>query len=340
MIWQFYQYYGDKQILAKHYEPMKRYMQFLDSISTDFIVPMGWIGDWGSMVEGWKEGQPESVPTAFYFYDATILSKIAEVLNNESDRRFYEKLAGDIRTAYNQKYFNPDTGNYNDGSQMANAFPLFLGIVPDVSKNKVLENLVYDIEIKQQNHLTTGVLGTKYMPEALAQMGRADVAWNIINQKTNPGWNSMMEKYTTVCEFWTLKQSKNHVMMGSIDAWFYKYIAGIRLNEEAPAFKSFVIQPNILKDLDHASASTETIRGTVSSKWKTENGNFRLNVEVPFNTTADVFVPAAENAAIFEGPQPAREVQGIQYLGFENGFQHFRIGSGRYSFTVKEKQNE
>jgi alpha-L-rhamnosidase len=145
----------------------------------------------------------------------------------------------------------------------------------------------------------------------------------------------MMEKYTTVCEFWTLKQSKNHVMMGSIDAWFYKYIAGIRLNEEAPAYKSFIIQPNLLKDLDLASASTETIRGKVSSSWKRENGNFRLKVEVPFNTTADVFVPTAENATIFEGNQPAEKVERIQSLGFENGFHRFRVGSGRYNFIVK-----
>ncbi len=264
-----------------------------------------------------------------------ILSKIAKVLGNEPESRQFAALAEEIKSAYNQKYFNPETGNYNDGSQMANAFPLFLGLVPEDYKTKVLENLVTDIVVTNNTHLTTGVLGTKYMPEALAQLGRPDVVWELINQKSYPSWNSMMEKYTTVCEFWTLKQSKNHVMMGSIDAWFYKYIAGIRLSEEAPAFKSFVIQPNLLKDLDHASASTETIRGKVSSSWKTENGDFSLNVEVPFNTTADVFVPAAENAAIFERKQPVGKLEGNQSRGFENGFHRFRVGSGKYCFIVK-----
>jgi alpha-L-rhamnosidase len=336
MLWQYYLCYGDKQILARHYQNMKRYMQFLDSISVDKIVPMGWIGDWGSMVEGWKEGQPESVPTAFYFYDATILSKIAEVLNNESDRQFYEKLADDIRTAYNQKYFNPETGNYNDGSQMANAFPLFLGIVPDESKNKVLENLVYDIDVKQQNHLTTGVLGTKYMPEALAQMGRADVAWNIINQKTYPSWNSMMEKYTTVCEFWTLKQSKNHVMMGSIDAWFYKYIAGIQLDETKPAFSSFIIKPNLLNGLTYAEGSTETIRGTVSSKWKSEPGKFMLEVEVPFNTTAKVFIPGKKEDKILEDGNELKDAKGVEYVEYKEGRHFLKVNSGKYKFELVE----
>lgn len=334
MLWQFYQVYGDKQILAQHYNSMKRYMQFLDSISTDYIVPAGWIGDWGSLVVGWKEGQPESVPTAFYFWDAAILSKIAKTLNNSSDELFYENLAFDIRRAYNQKYFNPETGNYTDGSQMANAFPLYLGLVPEEAIEKVLENLINDIEIKNENHLTTGVLGTKYMPEALAQFGRADVAWNIINQKTYPGWNNMMEKYTTVCEFWTLKQSKNHVMMGSIDAWFYKYIAGIQINETNPAFSSFIIKPNLLNGLNHAEAKTETIRGTVSTKWKIEPDKLILEVEVPFNTSAKIFVPAAENSEITEEDLPVKNSRVIEYQGFSDGYHQLKVNSGSYKFIA------
>ena len=334
MLWQYYLYYGDKQILARHYPNLKRYMQFLDSISADYIVPSGWIGDWGSLVEGWKEGQPESVPTAFYFWDAAILSKIAKTLNNRSDELFYENLALDIRKAYNEKYFNQETGNYTDGSQMANAFPLYLGIVPEEAKEKVLENLINDIEIKNDNHLTTGVLGTKYMPESLAQFGRADVAWNIINQKTYPGWNKMMEKYTTVCEFWTLKQSKNHVMMGSIDAWFYKYIAGIQIEESNPAFSSIIIKPNLLKGLNHTKAKTETIRGTVAAKWKIEPDKLILEVDVPFNTSAKIFIPAGENSEITEGDLPVKNSGVIEYQGFSDGYHQLKVNSGSYKFIA------
>ncbi len=337
MLWQYYQVYGDKRILTRHNNTMKRYMQFLDSISTDFILPMGWIGDWGSMVNRWNEGQPESVPTAFYYWDAKILSKIAKVLNNEGDRLFYEKLANDIRATYNKKYFNYETGNYTDGSQMANAFPLYLGIVPEDAKDKVLENLVKDIVIANDNHLTTGVLGTKYMPEALAMFGKTDVAWNIINQKTYPGWNSMMEKYTTVCEFWTLKQSKNHVMMGSIDAWFYKYIAGIQIDETNPAFSTFIIRPNILAGLSKAEGKTETIRGTVSSKWNLESGKFTLEVLVPFNCKAKIFVPAEKSAEITENGIPVRNAQGIEYIGFSDGYHQLEVNSGSYKLVATKK---
>jgi alpha-L-rhamnosidase len=245
-------------------------------------------------------------------------------------------LAEAIKKSYNQHYFNSETGNYSDGSQMANAFPLFLGIVPEIERQKVLENLVNDIEVNHQNHLTTGVLGTKYMPEVLAQMGHADVAWNIINQKTYPSWNSMMEKYTTMCEFWTLKQSKNHVMMGSIDAWFFKYIAGIQFVENNPAFTSFVIKPNLLKGLSYAKAGTETIRGKIAVDWQKQPGKFVLNVEVPFNTTALVYIPGKQEGKLYEGKKPVEKAEGVKPLKYVDGSHLLRVCSGKYTFTEKE----
>ena len=166
LLWDYYKYYGDVQILAEHYETMKRYMDFLHTISKNYILPQGWIGDWGSLVEGWKEGQPESVPTAFYYYDSIILSKIATILNNKKDAALYQELAQTIKDRYNQTWFDKVTKNYNDGSQMANAFPLLLGIVPEQYKKAVLENIVTDVVDKNKGHLTAGVLGTKYVIDA------------------------------------------------------------------------------------------------------------------------------------------------------------------------------
>ena len=336
MLWQFYTNYGDVRILQRHYPAMKRYMGFLEKHSNDLILPKGWIGDWGSMVKGWQEGEPASVPTAFYYLDARIMSDIASVLGNKSDQAFYKNLSDNIKVKYNKTYLNTITANYNDGSQMANSFPLFLGIVPEEVKLKVLDNLVNDIVMKNNTHLTTGVLGTKYMPEALAQTGRGDIAWRIINQKSAPSWNDMMRKYTTMCEFWTLKQSKNHVMMGSIDAWFYKYITGIQLDEKNPAFSSFVVRPLILESLGSARAKIETIRGTISSAWQSHNGKYTIDVEVPFNSTAMVYIPVSSTEIIREGGIPAEKAVGVEANGYKNGAFIFKVHSGSYSFSTSK----
>ena len=337
MLWQFYTCYGDVRILQRHYSAMKRYMDFLDKLSKDLILPKGWIGDWGSMVKGWKEGEPASVPTAFYFLNARIMSDVAGILAYKGDQEQYKNLSDKIKEKYNKTYLNPATANYSDGSQMANSFPLFLGIVPENLKDKVLGNLVNDIVLKNNTHLTTGVLGTKYMPEALSRSGRGDVAWGIINQKSAPSWNDMMRKYTTMCEFWTLKQSKNHVMMGSIDAWFYKYMGGIQLDEKHPAFSIFVIKPLTLDSLGSAKARIETLRGTILSDWKKDNGKFTLKVEIPFNSTAIVYVPGNKSDDFSEGGVPIEKAKGIEVIGYKDGAKVIKVCSGNYLFTANKR---
>ena len=335
MLWQYYNYYGDKRILSRHYPAMERYMNFLDSISKDKILPMGWIGDWGSMVDGWREGEPKSVPTAYYYLNAKVMSDVARVLGNSVDQEYYKNLSEDIRDTYNRSFLDTLTANYNDGSQMANSFPLYLGIVPENMKSRVLDNLVKDIVINHSSHLTTGVLGTKYLPEALVREGRSDVAWQIINQKSAPSWNDMMNRYTTMCEFWTLKQSKNHVMMGSIDAWFYKYIAGIQLDDMNPAFSSFYVKPMLLDSLGSSAASIETMRGTISSVWEKKSDLFSLNLEVPFNTTATVYIPGNQNDEVLESGNSLVHSDCIEYLEYRKGTHILKVNSGGYFFTIK-----
>lgn len=332
MVWNNYQYYGDPQILEENYEAMKRYVEYLGQISSDHIVPKGWIGDWGSAVKGWKEGQPESVSTAFYFYNTTILQKAAMALDKPRDEKELMDLTAVIKNAYNKAYFDQETNDYNDGSQMANAFPLYLGLVAEENVDAVLKNLIHDIEELNDTHLTTGVLGTKYLMDALSLSERSDVAWSLATQTTYPSWAEMMKRFNTMCEFWTLKQSHNHVMMGSIDAWFYKNLSGIQLIEEKPAFKEFIIKPHLADGLDHAQASTDTYRGKVSSAWKkTENG-INHDIEVPFNCSAIVYISAVEGKKISEGGRPLDEVDEIKFIKNENGFKIVQIPSGKYRF--------
>ncbi len=333
MVWNNYIYYGDRLVLEENYEAMKRYIDFLGEISEGYIVPKGWIGDWGSMVAGWEEGEPESIPTAYYFFNATILQKIAKVLARKDDEQHFVTLAASIKKAYNRKYYHPSTNDYNDGSQMANAFPLYLGLVPEEDREAVLTNLIHDIEVENDTHLTTGVLGTKYLIDALSISGRPDVAWSLATQTTFPSWAEMMKRFNTMCEFWTLKQSHNHVMMGSIDAWFYKSLAGIQLIEKNPAFKQFIIKPFFAEGLDHVNASTKTIRGKVASEWvRTENG-LNLRVEVPFNCTAIVHIPASEEVEILESGKTLDENEDVEAIEYKNGYRIVQIPSGNYLFS-------
>jgi len=218
---------------------------------------------------------------------------------------------------------------------MANAFPLFLGLVPEDREQAVLANLVTDIVEENNGHLTTGVLGSKYMIEALTQYNRSDIAWLLATQTGYPSWSEMVNKYTTMCEFWTLKQSHNHVMTGSIDAFFYKTLAGIRLDEAHPGFEKVIIKPFIPDNLSNVYASIKTIKGTLASGWDKKDSHLTLTIKIPVNSKADIYIPATKDSQIFEGGLPINNVEGITHLRSENGRQVYSVVSGYYQFIVK-----
>ncbi len=335
MVWDCYRYYGDKQLIAEHYGAMSRYFRFLVSQGKDLIQPKGWIGDWGSLAKGWKEGDPESIPTAYFYLDAVLLSKMAGVTGQKADSLYYAVMAEKIRKAYHAHFFHDDSNNYHDGSQMANAFPLYLGLVPQDKRELVFANLVRQILVTDSGHLTTGVLGTKYLPEVLSGYGRPDITWLLVNQKGYPSWSEMMKKYNTLCEFWTLKQSHNHVMMGSIDSWFYENLAGIGLSEEFPAYKRTVIHPYFAKGLNHVDCTLQTVRGKLISGWERSGSTLKMKLEIPFNCSSEVWIPADSNSRIMESGKPVESKKEITLLRKEGDFVVFFIGSGSYLFEVR-----
>jgi len=123
------------------------------------------------------------------------------------------------------------------------------------------------------------------------------------------------------------------VMMGSIDSWFYKALGGIQLMEAHPAFEQFVIKPFMADGLTNANASTETIRGMVSSSWSKSVDGFNMEVDIPFNCSALVYVPSDENQKIFESGSEISESDIITFLEFSQGYQVFQVPSGKYHFT-------
>jgi len=337
LLWKYYLYYGDTAILADHYPAAKRYLDFLGSQAKNHRIKAGWIGDWGSLVEGWQEGEPASVPTGFYYWDAVLMARIATVLGQADDAAHFADLAEAIKSAYHQAYFNATSGNYNDGSQMANSFPLFLGIVPKPFRNRVLGNLVNDIMNKHHGHLTTGVLGSKYMIDALAQAGRADIAYGLAGQTDYPSWGHMVRHYTTLCEFWNLKQSHNHAMMGSIDAFFYNTLAGIHIDPDHPGFEKVILRPFLPQSLAYARAAIETGRGTLASGWEKDPEGYKWTLRIPTNTTAVVEVPATDAAHVFEGGSLASESKGVTVRESGNGVVRYALESGHYEFVVREQ---
>jgi alpha-L-rhamnosidase len=325
-----YQYCGETQPLRDHYEGMKRYVDYLTRKSKDGIVDIG-LNDWAPF----KTKTPADITsTAYYYRDARIVAFAADLLGHEADALQYATLAATIKQAFNQRFYHPDTGLYGNGSQTSLSCALYQGLADPDIRPRVLSNLVANVE-QQHGHIDTGILGAKYLLNALLENGRADVAYRIAGQRDLPGWGWWIEQgATTLWEEWNGGGSRNHIMFGDISAWFYKALAGINLDPAAPAFRHIIIKPNVVGDLTAAKGSYDSVRGRIVSDWKTDKDGFHLTVTIPANATATVYLPCLDASRVTEGKQPAAKAEGVKFLRMEDSRALFEVGSGTYQFKA------
>ena len=327
--WYMYQYRGDIRILAEHYENLKRYVDYLTSMAKNGIVGID-PGDW-SVAK--TETPVEVTSTGYYYCDAVIVSKIAGILGRQDDAAKYTQLAAAIRKAFNRDFLNGQTKQYANGSQTALSCALYQGLVEPADVDAVLGNLIANVEM-QGNHLDCGILGTKYLLHALANNGRADVAFKVTAQTTQPSWGYWIKQgATTLWEKWDDSDgSHNHVMFGDVSAWFFKSMAGIRPDESGPGFKKIIIKPAIVGDLTWVKCGYDSIHGKIVSNWQRDGNKLTMDVTIPANTTATVYVPAKVAAEVTESGKPAGQAESVEFLRTEKYAAVYAVGSGTYRF--------
>ena len=335
--WQQYQFCGDLDLLRTHYADMKRYFAYLESCASNNIISVG-LGDWfdlGPKKSGASQHTPPPITaTAFYFHNAQILAKVASLLDKPDDAQAFVAKAENIRRTYNQKFFDATNGTYATGSQAANSLALVMGIIEPQYSNAVLAALVRDVE-SRDCQMTAGDIGFRYLLQALAQGGRSDLIYRMINQDTKPGYGFMLKKgETSLTEAWdaNLTTSHNHFMLGQITEWFYKDLVGIDCDPDGPGFKKIIIKPTPVGDLNWAKASYNSVRGEISTEWRCDGERFKLNVTIPPNTTATVFIPSKSADTVEEGGKSLDKLSGVKFLRQENGFTVTAVESGKYSF--------
>lgn len=302
--WLYYQYYGDNSLLIKYFDVMKGYVDHMTSRSTGYIVSHG-LGDWydyGEHRAGFSKNSPVEVSaTAHYYYAAHLVEKAAKMLGYTTDEEKYGELATNIRNAFNTKFFDRNTNQYGNGSQFCNAVAIFMKLVEPQNKQAVMENLKDDIK-KHGNRLTTGDVGNRYLFQALALNGENELMYLMHNHMDAPGYGFQIKfGVTTLSEQWDPRKgaSWNHFMMGQIDEWFFHSLAGII--PSTPGFKEFTVQPQPVGDLSHVKANHETLYGNIAVEWTRENGMFKLSVDVPVNTKANVILPDGQKKQVQSG---------------------------------------
>jgi alpha-L-rhamnosidase len=339
--WQLYNFYGDCRVLERSYEPMKHYMRYLDSIATNNIVSWG-LGDWLDITAAGKHSktcrpQNTTVPftsTCAYMMYTDILRQTALLMNKPDEARGFATKVEAIRAAINSRFFNPATGVYDKGSQTGYTLALLLDLPPQAERMRVRENLKAQI-VSDNYHITAGFVGIPFLLTYLTEHGMGDLAWKIATNPTYPGWFDMIFTLnnSVLKEDWAGKLVQMPSLASPIGEWFYRSLGGIR--PSAPGFKSIIIQP-YTETLDWVTCEYESPYGRIVSNWKREGGKLTMEVTIPANTTATVYIPAKDEAGVTESGKPAAKADGVKFLRMENGAAVYATRSGVYQFQSTE----
>ena len=248
-------------------------------------------------------------------------------------------LAENIRNAYNKAYFHADGGYYDRNSQCANSIALCAGLVEPQNEKAVLDNIVADIR-RRGNALSAGDVGYNYVLRALESRGQSQVIYDMNSRYDRFGYgNQIAHGATALPETWDSRPEKshNHLMLGHLQEWFYSQVGGIQRDTAATAFKRIVIRPSIVGGISFARTGFMSPYGEISTDWNDSSERFRMEVTVPANTTARIYVPAAEGDTVTESGIEASKAQGVRAAGSQEGYRIFETGSGTYRFEVDKR---
>jgi len=341
--WLMYLHYGDRQILEVNYPAIERWLTLCipeDDTGRTWQPPAdhgyaeAGYGDHARPTARWYDPHTGDLFETLHTIDCfRTAERVARVLGKTADAQRYRDVQARLVAKCNRpEFLDRDTGLYGGGDQACHAMASYLDIVPDSLRDKVNAHLLNDILETRQGHLNTGFLGTYYLLKTLIMLNRPDVAMTIITNETPPSWLSMLrhpqatEDLTILPEFFTGGMIP-HPGWCSMGFWCYQGLGGITPDPEHPGFARVIIRPQIVPDLSWVKAEYDTIRGTIASHWTLEEGHFQLTVTIPPNTTALVYVPAADPTRV---KSPGGSL--VKFSRMEGAYALFETASGRHRF--------
>ena len=342
--WTIWQFYGDTGVIDECWEPMTRFMKWRAQTSVgDLGINHG--NAWGDWLAQGAETPLDYVDTIYYAISAKMMSEMADATGRENEAEAFRDQFERTKSAFQSKYVNDD-GSVNVRTQTAQALALYADLIPSEKREatgKYLAGMLAD----NGNHMATGFLGTRPLLPVLSASNQNDLATFLLQSREFPSWGyEISNGATTIWERWdsytkedafgrhnAAMNSFSHYAFGAVCEWMFANLAGIQ--SDGPGFKHIIIRPNppapasnaMHEPIDWVRASYDSIRGTIRSDWKIEEGKFHLDVTIPANTTAKVFLPTSD----------ATSIQGVvegTVVESENGVAVIQIGSGSYQFVA------
>jgi alpha-L-rhamnosidase len=353
---------GDKEIVEQNWQGMEKYLAAIQAANPDYL----WKKNYGIPFADWlaPEGVTpvDLIATAYWAYDATLMSQMAHAVGKTDDERKYRELFEKIKAAFIKAYVRPDgsvggvppppvfaSGTQTPLSdkpvetQTGYVLALYMNLLPDSLRAAAAKRLVDRLEA---NHwrLGTGFLGTPYLLGALTDIGHADVAYRLLLSTEYPSWGYLVEHgATTVWERWNGDQmrddpsmnSYNHYAYGAVADWIYRYAAGIDTLPTDPGFHIIRLHPVFDKTLGSLDFSYDSSYGVVHSDWKVSGNQAAWNLTIPANSTGRLLLSSEQAQAYVIDGQPLAQSNKIHALPDVSTGVEYEIPSGAYQFEIK-----
>jgi alpha-L-rhamnosidase len=350
--WTLYRHYADTRILERHWESMTRWMAYIAVANPDFV----WrnrrnsdFGDWLAQdgddpANAFGSRTPKDLlATAYWAYDASLMARMARATGREPEALEFDGLFERVKAAFQREYLHAD-GRVAGETQTGYVLALHFDLIPTELRPRAGERLVALIEARD-GHLTTGFVGVGYLCPVLTAIGRSDVAYRLLLNESFPSWGySIRHGATTIWERWDGWTSERgfqdagmnsftHYSLGSVGQWLFQTVAGIDGDPAQPGFEHIVLRPQPGGGITHASATLLTPRGTISSAWRLEGADFRLEIEIPANTSATLTLPYRYDR-LLEGDADAASAAGVRSIKTRDGETRLELASGSYRFSA------
>lgn len=339
-----YRQFGDDSSIKRHYPAMRRWINYMiDKRMRDYIMVHDNYGDWCCPAEDVKLVHPKDssrntngqlLSTSVFYSILKLMEKFAQMNGALEDAKEYENLALKMKDAYNRRFFNEATAQYDNNTVTANLLSLRLGLVPESYKKKVFANIVEKTKTEFDEHLSCGSIGVQHLMRGLTEYGALELAYDIVTKDTHPSWGYMVKQgATTIWELWNYDSvgkfhSGNHVMLlGDLLIWFYENLAGIKNDSSSVGFKKIMMEPMFPERLAYVNASHVSSYGRIESFWKRKSNKLEWNILIPVNTTATVKLPLEFNVKV------SNKQKGIHAVQEADGKLILQLGSGKYTFV-------
>ena len=301
-----YRYFGDRQVMQRHWDALLWYMEYQKSKLTDEgLIDSYYVGEWcppmkDSILEDHQSAFARDISnqlltSCFYYMECLLCGRMAAMLGDDRAALDFAERMRCLKEAVNRRFFDRDAGCYRPLCQGNQILPLYLGLVPEGMEERVHANLMSCIAGRDDYHMTTGSHSTRFLFEVLTLLGENDAALRMLRKTDYPSFGYMLENgATALWERWEknlgFMTSHDHPMSGGFGVWFFKALGGFgfgMLTEAQP----LRIAPAIPAGLGFVHCRRRCPTGELVCDWYRSGKDVHFDIRIPWNQQAELVLP-------------------------------------------------